>query len=113
MISLFVPALVAVGGDATTMRQFMRWIVVAGLWLTLFTSFLQPIYFRARTGEWTNARGLLSPDVFNRLPSVQQCLVKRKLWDGLISTAPDRTSGDIQASMACHFRLNQPNLILP
>ena len=106
MVSLFVPALVAVGGDPTTMRQLMRWIVVVGLWLTLFISFLRPIYFWARTGEWTNSRGLLSPDVFGRLPSVEQCLEKRKLWDGLISTASDRTSGDIQASIACHFRLN-------
>jgi hypothetical protein len=102
-----VPALVAVGGDPTTMRQLMRWIVVVGLWLTLFTSFLQPIYFWTRTGEWTNSRGLLSSDVYGRLPSVEQCLEKRKLWDGLISTASDRTSGDIQDSMACHFRLNQ------
>jgi hypothetical protein len=108
MISLFVPAVVAVSGDATALRLVMRWVVVACLWLTLLTSFLQPLYFWARTGEWTSARGLLSPDLYGRLPTVQQCVEKRRLWGGFISTAPDRTSGDIQTSMACHFRLTKP-----
>ncbi|MDM7954223.1 MAG: hypothetical protein QUV07_13550 [Cyanobium sp. CZS 25K] len=107
MISLFVPALVAVSGEATSLRLLMRWIVVAGLWLTLFTSFLQPTYYWARTGEWISARGLLSPDVYRDLPSVQDCVNKRELWGGLVSKASDRTTADIQASIACHFRLNQ------
>jgi hypothetical protein len=38
---------------------------------------------------------------------VQDCVSKRELWGGFVSKASDRTSGDIQASMACHFRLNQ------
>jgi hypothetical protein len=107
MISLFVPAMVAVSGEATSLRLLMRWIVVAGLWITLFTSFLQPTYYWARTGEWISARGILSPDVYRGLPSVQDCVSKRELWGGFVSKASDRTSGDIQASMACHFRLNQ------
>ncbi len=108
MSTLFVTALVAAGGDGSRLRQLMRWLVVAGLWFTLVFSFLQPVYFWARTGEWISARGLLTPDVFHNLPSEQQCLEKYALWKGPISKAPDRTSGDVQDAMACHVRLARP-----
>jgi putative effector of murein hydrolase LrgA (UPF0299 family) len=36
MTLLFIPSLVAVSGQASRLRQLMRWIVVAGVWLGLF-----------------------------------------------------------------------------
>ena len=108
LISLFVPALVAVSGDATILRQVMRWAVVVGLWFTLILTFIQPIYFWTRTGDWMIARGQLSPDPYRRLPSVQQCVEQRRLWGGLISTASDRKIDEVKASMSCHLRLTQP-----
>jgi hypothetical protein len=88
----------------------MRWIVVASLWLTMVASFLQPIYFWARTGEWTiaSARGILSPDVYRELPAAQECVDMQKRWGGFFPKAPDRTPSDIQSSLVCHIRLNQP-----
>lgn len=86
----------------------MRWAVVVGLWFTLILTFIQPIYFWTRTGDWMIARGQLSPDPYRRLPSVQQCVEQRRLWGGLISTASDRKIDEVKASMSCHLRLTQP-----
>ncbi|MEB3302859.1 MAG: hypothetical protein VKN56_12905 [Cyanobacteriota bacterium] len=108
MSTLFLTALVAVSGDPTRLRHLMRWLVVAGLWYTLVFSFLQPLYFWSRTGEWISARGLHTPDVYRGLPSQQQCLAKRALWKGSISKQPDRTSEDVQDALACHVRLALP-----
>jgi putative effector of murein hydrolase LrgA (UPF0299 family) len=108
MSALFVPALVAVSGDKTQLRQFMRWIVVAGVWFVLMTSFMLPVYFWARTGQWIRSDGLLSPDIYRNLPSSQSCLQKYKTWDGLISNNSGGKPSEVQASMGCYFRLANP-----
>jgi hypothetical protein len=106
MTLLFIPSLVAVSGQASRLRQLMRWIVVAGLWFGLFASFLQPIYFWSKTGEWINARGLLSPNVYRGLPAKEQCIQRY----GPISTAIDRTKADVPTLMACAVRLRTGDL---
>jgi hypothetical protein len=106
MTLLFIPALVAVSGQASWLRQLMRWIIVAGLWLGLLSSFLQPLYFWSKTGEWISARGLLSPDVYSGLPAKEQCIQRY----GPTSTALDRTKADVPTLMACAIRLRTVGL---
>jgi hypothetical protein len=106
-VSLLIPAFVSVGADATKTRQLMRWIVVAGLWYALYNPYLRPLYFWIRTGEWMSAGGMMSPDLYRFLPSLQQCLEKYQLWGGPSPTAHQRTIPEIQTSLTCHFRLLQ------
>ncbi len=108
MITLFVLALVSVVGEPTPLRQVMRWIIVAAVWFALALSFLQPLYYWARTGEWISARGLLSPDTYRSLPGKEKCLESRSLWGGPINHSSNPTVGDVQAAIGCHFRLTQP-----
>lgn len=107
MISLFVPALVAVSGEATRLRQLMRWLVVAGVWIAMYPDFLQPVYFWIRTGEWISARGLMSPDLYSLLPSLESCQEKFRQWGGQSPTGPHQTVVEFQKSLVCHFRLLQ------
>ena len=109
IISLFSPALVAISGEPTKLRQLMRWIVVAGLWIAMYPSFLQPLYFRIRTGDWDHSRGLMSPDPYRVLPSADDCLESYKLWGGPSPTFPHRTASDIQTSLKCHLRMRKIN----
>jgi hypothetical protein len=106
MMLLFIPSLVAVSGQASRLRQLMRWIVVAGVWLGLFASFLQPLYFWSKTGEWVNARGLLSPNVYSRLPARIECIQRY----GPTPTELDRTKADVPTLMACAMRLRTGGL---
>jgi hypothetical protein len=108
MVTLFVPAMVSVTGEPTALRQLMRWTIVAALWFALTLSFLQPLYFWARTGEWISARGLLSPDPYRSLPGEEKCLESRKLWGGPINQPNNPTVGDVQAAIGCHFQLTKP-----
>jgi hypothetical protein len=107
MTLLFIPALVAVSGQASRLRQLMRWIVVVGVWFALFASFLQPIYFWTKTGEWISARGLLSPNVYGRLPSKEECIQR---YGGPNSMELDRTKAEVPALMACAVRLRTGDL---
>ncbi len=107
LVSLFTPALVAVGGNATKTRQVMRWLVVAGLWYAMYNPYLQPLYFWIRTGEWMSARGMMSPDLYRFLPPLQKCLEKYELWGGTSPTGHQRTITEIQTSLTCHFRFLQ------
>jgi hypothetical protein len=108
MISLFVPALVSVAGQPSALRQVMRWTIVAGLWFVLTVSFLQPLYFWTRTGEWISARQLLSPDLYRKLPREEQCQDYRRLWGGPIIQSSNPTVGEAQAAIGCHLRLTNP-----
>jgi putative effector of murein hydrolase LrgA (UPF0299 family) len=105
MVALFVTALVAVSGDQTLLRQFMRWIVVAGVWFALMTSFLIPVYFGARTGQWMRSNGALSPDIYRDIPPTRSCIEKYRTLRGLIAKAPNLKTSEIQESMGCYFRL--------
>jgi hypothetical protein len=108
MVSLFAPAIVAVSSGPTALRLSMRWVVVLGLWFVMTVSYLQPLYFWARTGEWISARGLLSPDLYRDLPSAQQCVENSKPRSPPITPDYDPNLGDIQPLIACYFRLTQP-----
>jgi hypothetical protein len=106
MTLLLIPSLVAVSGQASRLRQLMRWIIVAGVWLGLFASFLQPLYYWSKTGEWINARGFLSPNVYSRLPAREECIQRY----GPIPTELDRTKANVQTLMACAIRLRASDL---
>lgn len=107
LISLFSPALVAISGEATPLRKLMRGLIVVGLWFALYSSFLMPIYFRMRTGEWTTSHGILSPDVYQKLPSAEKCKEIYR-FQGVSATNPEpRRPEEFQAAMACHLRLTQ------
>jgi hypothetical protein len=108
MASLFVPAIVAVSSGPTALRLPMRWIVVLGLWFIMTVSYLQPLYFWARTGEWISARGLFSPDLYRNLPTAQQCVENPEPGGGPASTGYASGLGDMQPTIACYFRLTQP-----
>jgi hypothetical protein len=105
MISLFVPALVAVSSDVKRWREPSRYLAVAGVWFALFSPFLVPIYFWIRTGSWINANGLLSPDLYRNFPSSTQCQAKHKLWGGTIPKSEALSVIDVQTALACHYRL--------
>lgn len=105
MLTLFVPTLVAVSSNASRWREISRYLTVAGVWFAIFSPFLVPVYFWIRTGFWINADGLLSPDLYSKLPSSAQCLDKRKLWGGTIIKSDTISAIDTQTALACHFRL--------
>jgi len=104
MMTLFAPAMVAVSGDVNRWRQPSRYLVVIGVWFSLISPFLVPVYFWLRTGSWISADGLLSPDVYRNLPSVRDCSLKVKSWGGPIKKTYPLTTMDAIEALGCHYR---------
>jgi hypothetical protein len=64
MISLFVPALVAVSSDVKRCREPSRYLAVAGVWFALFSPFLVPVYFWIRTEDLGSMPMVCCPLIF-------------------------------------------------
>jgi hypothetical protein len=109
MITLFTPALVAVSGQDNPWRQPSRYLVVVGVWFSLFAPFLVPVYFWLRTGAWINANGLLTPDVYRDLPPAKLCLQQKSTWGKNFVQTPIRGGDDARMALGCAFRLSRPH----
>lgn len=105
MVIMFMIAAVSVSSTSVNLKKLMSWIVVAGLWFTLLSTYGPQLYYRARTGVWGTDRGWATPDPYAKVQprlSCQTYLQRSESGERLIDILPI-SSPDFGDLLRCYL----------